>query len=81
MTSANRGILFQQIDRLYREGTLSGLGDSQLLERYVNRRDEAAFRGAGRSAWADGSEPLPQVIARPEGHRRRLSGNVFGAGP
>src|ERR1700678_3348846 len=44
MTSANRGIVFQQIDRLYREGTLSGLGDSQLLERYLSRRDEAAFR-------------------------------------
>lgn len=44
MTSANRGIVFQQIDRLYREGTLSGLGDSQLLERYLTRRDEAAFR-------------------------------------
>jgi RNA polymerase sigma factor (sigma-70 family) len=44
MTSANRGIVFQQIDRLYREGTLSGLGDSQLLERYLSRRDERAFR-------------------------------------
>jgi RNA polymerase sigma factor (sigma-70 family) len=44
MTSANRGIVFQQIDRLYREGTLAGLGDSQLLERYLTRRDEAAFR-------------------------------------
>jgi RNA polymerase sigma factor (sigma-70 family) len=44
MTSANRGIVFQQIDRLYREGTLSGLGDSQLLERYLTRRDEAAFQ-------------------------------------
>ncbi|HEX3450811.1 MAG TPA: sigma factor, partial [Isosphaeraceae bacterium] len=44
MTSANRGIVFQQIDRLYREGTLAGLGDGQLLERYLTRRDEAAFR-------------------------------------
>ena len=44
MTSANRGIVFQQIDRLYREGTLSALGDCQLLERYLTRRDEAAFR-------------------------------------
>jgi RNA polymerase sigma factor (sigma-70 family) len=44
MTGANRGIVFQHIDRLYREGTLSGLGDSQLLERYLSRRDETAFR-------------------------------------
>ena len=43
MASANRGVVFQQIDRLYREGTLSGLGDGQLLERYLTRRDEAAF--------------------------------------
>ena len=44
MTSANRGVAFEQIDRLFREGTLSGLADSQLLERYLTRRDEAAFR-------------------------------------
>ena len=43
MASANRGVVFQQIDRLYREGTLSGLGDGQLLERYLTRGDEAAF--------------------------------------
>jgi len=43
MASANRGVVFQQIDRLYREGTLSGLRDGQLLERYLSRRDEAAF--------------------------------------
>ena len=43
MASANRGAVFQQIDRLYRDGTLSGLGDGQLLERYLTRGDEAAF--------------------------------------
>jgi RNA polymerase sigma factor (sigma-70 family) len=43
MASVNRGLVFQQINRLYREGTLSGLGDSQLLERYLTRGDEAAF--------------------------------------
>ena len=42
MASVNRGV-FQQIDRLYRDGTLSGLGDGQLLERYLTRGDEAAF--------------------------------------
>ena len=43
MASVNRGVVFQQIDRLYREGTLSGLGDGQLLERYLTHGDEAAF--------------------------------------
>jgi RNA polymerase sigma factor (sigma-70 family) len=43
MTIANRGPVFQQLDRLFREGSLVGLGDSQLLERYLTRRDPAAF--------------------------------------
>jgi RNA polymerase sigma factor (sigma-70 family) len=43
MISANRGTVFQQIDRLYRDGTLAGLGDGQLLERYLTHGDEAAF--------------------------------------
>ena len=43
MASGNRGVVFQQIDRLYRDGTLSGLGDGQLLERYLTCGDEAAF--------------------------------------
>jgi RNA polymerase sigma factor (sigma-70 family) len=43
MSSTNRAVVFQQIDRLFRDGTLAGLGDGQLLERYLTRRDEAAF--------------------------------------
>jgi RNA polymerase sigma factor (sigma-70 family) len=43
MANAHNGIVLRQIDRLYREGTLAGLGDHQLLERYLTRRDEAAF--------------------------------------
>jgi len=43
MANAHNGIVLRQIDRLYREGTLAGLGDDQLLERYLTRRDEAAF--------------------------------------
>ena len=43
MSSVDRGIVLRQIDRLFREGTLAGLGDGQLLERYLTRRDEAAF--------------------------------------
>lgn len=43
MANALNGIVLQQIDRLYREGTLAGLKDDQLLERYLSRRDESAF--------------------------------------
>lgn len=43
MASATRGVVFHQIDRLYRDGTLAGLGDGPLLERYLTRGDEAAF--------------------------------------
>jgi RNA polymerase sigma factor (sigma-70 family) len=43
MASASRGDVYQQIARLYGEGTLSGLGDGQLLDRYVKFQDEAAF--------------------------------------
>ena len=43
MSSTDRGLVLQQLDRLFRDGTLAGLGDGQLLERYRNRRDEAAF--------------------------------------
>ncbi len=43
MSCAVRGIVLRQIDRLFRDGTLGGLGDRQLLERYLTRQDETAF--------------------------------------
>jgi RNA polymerase sigma factor (sigma-70 family) len=43
MGGVNRGIVFRQIDHLFREGSLVGLADGQLLDRYLTRRDEAAF--------------------------------------
>jgi RNA polymerase sigma factor (sigma-70 family) len=43
MPGIRRGAVLEQIDRLYREGTLAGLGDAELLERYLTHRDEAAF--------------------------------------
>jgi RNA polymerase sigma factor (sigma-70 family) len=43
MSLVGRGIVLRQIDRLFGEGTLIGLGDGQLLERYLSRRDEDAF--------------------------------------
>jgi RNA polymerase sigma factor (sigma-70 family) len=43
MSSAGRGILLRQIDRLFGDGTLAGMGDGQLLERYLATGDESAF--------------------------------------
>ena len=43
MSTIDRGVVLQQLDRLFRDGTLAGLGDGQLLERFRTRRDEAAF--------------------------------------
>jgi RNA polymerase sigma factor (sigma-70 family) len=43
MSMAGRGIVLRQIDRLFGEGTLTGLGDGPLLDRYLTRRDEDAF--------------------------------------
>jgi hypothetical protein len=33
MAATDRGILFKQINRLFNEGTLSAIGEAQLLER------------------------------------------------
>src|SRR5205814_1721554 len=38
----------RQIDCLFSEGTLTGLTDTQLLERYIVRRDELAFEALVR---------------------------------
>ncbi len=43
MSCVGRGIVLRQMGRLFGEGTLTGLGDGQLLERYLTRRDEGAF--------------------------------------
>ncbi len=43
MSCTGRGILLRRIDRLFCDGTLAGLGDGQLLERYLASGDETAF--------------------------------------
>ncbi len=45
MADVPMSIALQQIRRLFDEGTIAGLPDGQLLERFVARGDEAAFRG------------------------------------
>ncbi len=43
MTSGCLGDALRQIDLLFGEGTVGGVSDAQLLERYVAHRDELAF--------------------------------------
>ena len=43
MASGRSGIALGQIRRLFDEGTLTGLTDAQILERFVAGRDEGAF--------------------------------------
>ena len=48
MASVRRDAALQQIDRLFGEGTLAGLPDARLLERYIVHRDELAFEALVR---------------------------------
>jgi RNA polymerase sigma factor (sigma-70 family) len=48
MASARRDAALRQIDRLFGEGTLAGLSDAHLLERYIVHRDELAFEALVR---------------------------------
>ncbi len=43
MASMRRDGALRQLDRLFGEGTLAGLSDARLLERYVTARDDSAF--------------------------------------
>lgn len=43
MASGARGAAFREIERLYGSGSVSGLNEGQLLDRFVARNDAAAF--------------------------------------
>ena len=43
MASRPHGAVLQQIHRLFAQGSVSGLSEWQLLDRYASRRDESAF--------------------------------------
>src|SRR3954447_19520614 len=43
MMSRGRGSALRDVGRLFGPGTLNGLAEGQLLERFLQRRDEAAF--------------------------------------
>jgi RNA polymerase sigma factor (sigma-70 family) len=44
MASAQQGAALRHINRLFGEGTVAGLSDARLLERYVSERDDLAFQ-------------------------------------
>ncbi len=43
MISVRRGQVLRELDRLFHHGTLSSLGDDELLERFLDRSDANAF--------------------------------------
>src|ERR1700683_4575547 len=43
LRGAASGVLFGQLERLFGQGTAIGSTEGELLERFVTRRDEAAF--------------------------------------
>ena len=43
MASGHRGSVIDSLGRLFDAGTVAGLGEAQLLERFLAQRDEAAF--------------------------------------
>src|SRR3954466_16073973 len=45
MASAQLGSVFRRIGRLFVSGSVFGLSEAQLLARFVDARDEAAFEG------------------------------------
>ena len=81
MAIPNRGIVLRQLDRLFSEGTLAGLGDSQLLERYLTRRDEAAFETLVSLHGPMVLGLCRRILPRPARHRGCLPGDVLGARP
>ena len=45
MVNGRANTALRQVARVFDEGTLTGLSDQQILERFVDRRDDAAFEG------------------------------------
>src|SRR5438552_1750377 len=43
MGSGHQGAMLREVHRLFDSGTVAGLGEEELLARFVSHRDEAAF--------------------------------------
>jgi hypothetical protein len=66
------GAALRQINRLFTGGTVTGLSDAQLLERFVAGGERGGVRGIGGAAWVDGSlngsrpHPSRRIENRPD---------------
>src|SRR5215468_10163010 len=43
MAGGQQGVVLRQIRRVFSVGTVSGMSEDEILERFLERRDEAAF--------------------------------------
>ncbi len=59
MASGYRGSVVESLGRLFDAGSVVGLGEAQLLERFLAHGDEAAFEAILAAARADGPGRLP----------------------
>ena len=67
MASNLSGAAFRSIRALFTAGTVGGLTDGQLLERFTEPRRRwrrAGLRQPGRAAWSDGPACVPDRAAR-----------------
>src|SRR5690348_11789174 len=69
MIGEQRGDTLRQIGRLFGEGTVAGLSDARILERFLARGDETAFAALG--AWLHRVARRVAVGANAETRRRR----------
>ncbi len=59
MARGYHGVVLRQIQRVFSRGTVAGMSEEHLLERFVARKDDAAFEAAGEAARPDGLGRLP----------------------
>ena len=73
----------RQLERLFGVGTVGGLSDAELLERFAavdERSGRGGVRGDRRASWADGAAGLPEDSPGRARGRGCVPGDVPGAG-
>ena len=80
MAGARMGGALRQIHHLFVEGTVAGLPDDRLLERFLARGDGAAFAALVERHGPMVAAHVPVGPAPSRGRRGRLPGDVPGAG-
>jgi hypothetical protein len=73
MAGAQRATTLRHIQRLFSEGSFTGLSDTQLLSRFALRRDEAAFTALVARHGADGAHCTTRLLA----YRRNSACRLF----